>query len=118
MEVHRTKSPPLNVLQAGGHGSEKSIVFEGVRIRKIAYGDEVGWYESLRDQDNSELAQLVAPRYLGKEVYESQNGEETTVIHLENLLFDVIWFVIQLNFGLCLLSCVLFLFYTVHAFLT
>ena len=94
MEIHRTKSPPLNDLQAGGHGGDKSVVYEGRCIKKLTCESEIEWYKRLTDGSFSVSCLDVFPKFVGVERKTNESGKQLLYIILENIHYEMISFVV------------------------
>ena len=98
MEIHRTKSPPLNDLQAGGHGGDKSVIYEGRFVKKLSSESEVEWYKRITEGSLSCSCVGVCPKFCGTETRRTENGKELLLVVLENIHCDMRSFVIVLLF--------------------
>lgn len=98
------KPAPSSALQAGGHGGDKSMLFEGARCLKPALAPkERAWYESLAAGTLHPLAAAVAPRFYGvvaRPVVDDATHTTRTVDYLvlENTTFGMAWFATRPSF--------------------
>lgn len=102
------KPAPSSALQAGGHGGDKSMLFEGARCLKPALAPkERAWYESLAAGTLHPLAAAVAPRFYGvvaRPVVDDATHTTRTVDYLvlENTTFGMAWFATRPSFHISL----------------
>lgn len=94
-----SKPAPSNAMQAGGHGGDKSMLFEGAHCLKPALAPkERAWYEAIAAGTLHPLAAAVAPRFHGiatRTVVDAAGHTARTVDYLvlEDTTFGMAWFV-------------------------